>query len=190
MKISAKDFRVYLSSLTTEDAEAIEININDPEVISGINNPDVHSPYLVEHAMLFIGATMLKYETREEFHFGVRLLNGEFIGMCALFNIDNLNRKCEIGYWLGKKHWGNGYAKEAIKLLMGFGFSELSLNKISAKTLVGNARSIKLLGSLGFVNEGTSRKEIFRMDEFLDESNFGILSSEYTGIDIDVVDYK
>jgi [ribosomal protein S5]-alanine N-acetyltransferase len=189
MRISAKDFRVYLATLTTEDAEAIEIHINDPEVISGINNPEVQLPYRVEDATLFIGLSMQKYERREEFHLGVHLVSGELVGMCALFNIDNINKKCEIGYWLGKKHWGNGYAKEALRLIMDFGFSELKLNKIYASVIPENARSIKLLGTLGYVNEGKSRQNMLQGGKFVDELNFSILSSEHTEGYIDVVDY-
>jgi [ribosomal protein S5]-alanine N-acetyltransferase len=191
MKISSDGFKVYLSTLTTADAESIELNINDPDVVAGINNPNVHYPYKVEDAMQFIGYSMIKYDAGEEFHVAIRLANdNQLVGLCALFNLDRSNNRAEIGYWLGKSHWGKGYAKEALRLLMSFGFGKLELNKIYAKALVGNERSIGLLGSLGFSNEGIEKEEVFRDGKFLDEARLSMLKRDFkNGVNV-VVTYE
>ena len=133
MRISAKGSDVYLSTLNTNDAQSICESINDPEVIAGISNPVIHYPYTIDDATQFIRLSMLKYDSKEEFHMGVRARNGNLVGLCAIFNIDRENRKAEVGYWLGRQHWGKGYAKGAMHLLLAFGFGELNLNRIHAK---------------------------------------------------------
>jgi RimJ/RimL family protein N-acetyltransferase len=190
MMISYGNLKVYLNTLSAEDAKPIEENINDPEVIAGISNPTVVYPYLSEHAEKFIEFAIHKYLLREEFHLGIHLVSGELIGMCAIFNIDNVNRNAEIGYWVGKKHWRQGYAKESLRLAISFCFNMLKLHRVYAKVLTGNVGSIKLLESLKFSNEGIGREDAFQMGKFQDEFRFGLLEQEFAQLDIDVVDYQ
>ncbi len=188
MKVSAKGFSIYLNTPTIDDAEAIRENANDREI--AINVPNIPNPYGIENALQFIGFAIQKYELKEDFHMCIRLLNGEFIGLCALVNIDKLNRKAELGYWVGAKYRGKGFAKEALRLIIGFGFSYLDLNRIYAKVLVHNERSVNLLNSLNFRKEGTNRDDVFHDGRFMDDVIFGVLKREYKdGIGVIVEDY-
>ena len=109
----------------------------------------------------------------------VRLQSGGFIGMCAIANIDNANMRAELGYWIGRRHWGKGYGKEAVRLMLHFAFATLRLNRVCARVVVGNERSIGLLGALGFKEEGIAREGIFHMGRFMDVIQFSIIRSEY-----------
>ena len=55
-----------------------------------------------------------------------------------------------MGYWLGKKYWGKGFATEAVGRLLELGFDELDLNEIYASYKVGNKASKKVLEKSGF----------------------------------------
>lgn len=177
MKIYSIDSRVYLNTLNRNDAKPLEVIGNDYEIF--YNTPSVPYPYSMEHAVVFVESAIEKYMRREEFHMGIRLQSNELIGMCALSNIDLTNKKAELGYWLGKMYWGKGYATEALNLMLGFGFDKLDLNKIYAKVLSYNERSIKLLSSLKFSKEGINRQDIFHMGKFFDDISFGLLKKEY-----------
>lgn len=63
--------------------------------------------------------------------------------------------------------------------MLGFGFRELGLNKIYAKVLTYNERSIKLLESLKFYREGTNREDVLHMGMFLDDLTFSMLKRNY-----------
>jgi RimJ/RimL family protein N-acetyltransferase len=178
MKISSSGFSVYLGSISKDDAEAIESNGNDYEIASSM--PSIPHPYKREDILAFIDFANYKYLNRDEYHLAVRLDNGTLIGMCALANIDTLNRKAELGYWLGRKYWGKGYAKQAIRLIMHLGFEELELNKIYAKVLTNNERSIGLLNSLKFQKEGLNREDVLHMGRFVDDFTFSMLKKDYT----------
>lgn len=189
MRISAKGFRLYLNTLSADDAHAIKEAADDEEI--AMNSPAMPYPYEMQYVLSFLERAMQKYIAKEEFHFGIYLLDGEIIGLCALASVDMTNKKAELGYWVAKTHWGRGYGKEALKLILRFAFRDLGLNRIYARVLTANERSIRLLTSLNFQNEGTNRDDVFHLGVFMDDFIFGLLKSEYRdNTDIDVVDYQ
>lgn len=58
--------------------------------------------------------------------------------------------ECELGYWLGKPFWGQGYMPEAAKALLDRGFSELKMNTIWCGYYIGNEKSKRVQEKLGF----------------------------------------
>lgn len=59
-------------------------------------------------------------------------------------------RSCELGYWLGKKYWGNGFATEAVNGILDFGFNNLKRKEIYAAYKLGNEGSKRVLKKCGF----------------------------------------
>lgn len=99
--------------------------------------------------------------------------------MISLMKIDYKNKNTEIGYWLGRKYWGKGIMKEAIKLILNFGFKKLKLVRIYARVMHPNISSAKLLEKSGFRYEGRMRKTILRRGKWMDELRYSILSNEF-----------
>lgn len=79
------------------------------------------------------------------------------IGEVRCSNIDWVNRKAEIGIVIGNEFRCNGYATEAIELLMIFAFGRMNLNRLEAQYVEENTVSKGLFNKLGFVEEGTIR---------------------------------
>jgi ribosomal-protein-alanine N-acetyltransferase len=77
--------------------------------------------------------------------------DGEVIGKAGLWQFP------EIGFILHPKHWGRGYAQEALSLVIDRGFGVHGLAKIEADVDPRNLASLKLLRRLGF--QETGRKE-------------------------------
>lgn len=88
----------------------------------------------------------------------IELESNEIIGTCGYNFLDFENQKAEIGYDIAKSFWGRGYASEAIRTLLEYGFSSLNMNRIEAKVEPENVNSIKLLQNLNFTFEGTLRQ--------------------------------
>ncbi len=82
----------------------------------------------------------------------------EIIGSCGYNFLDFEHEKAEIGYDLAQAYWGKGYASEAIGYLVDYAFTSLQFNRIEAKVVPQNIRSIKLLEKLDFTFEGTLRE--------------------------------
>lgn len=84
--------------------------------------------------------------------------SGEYLGMGVLINIELKpeNEKIEVGYRLAKRAWGKGYATEAAKALIKYGFEELSLEEIYGTTNPDHLVSQKTLMKCGLKDVGTA----------------------------------
>ena len=65
----------------------------------------------------------------------------------------------ELGYWLGRDHWGSGYATEAARCLLDHARDALGITRFKSGYMIGNEQSGKVLKKLGFREVG--EKEIF-----------------------------
>jgi len=103
----------------------------------------------------------------------------ELVGAIGL-TFDHAHKKAELGYWIGKPFWNQGYATEATNAVLGYGFVTLGLNRISAKHLARNPASGKVLKKVGLVFEGTARQDILKWDKFEDSNWYGIIRDEWS----------
>jgi RimJ/RimL family protein N-acetyltransferase len=85
----------------------------------------------------------------------------------------------ELGYILGRSHWGKGYGYEAACLALDYAFANLAARRIMADTDPDNMGSIKLLEKLGFQREGYLREEWETHIGVRDSVIFGLLWNEW-----------
>jgi RimJ/RimL family protein N-acetyltransferase len=104
--------------------------------------------------------------------------DGRLIGAIGLI-VERSGRKAEMGYWIGKPHWGKGYATEAARAVIAFGFDGLSLNRIFAHHMTRNPASGRVLEKAGMTFEGELRQHVLKWDRFEDVRIYGILRSEH-----------
>ena len=110
--------------------------------------------------------------------------NDELIGNCSFTEIDLIHRNAMLGIFIGdEKNRGNGYGKEAIKLLLEYGFNNLNLNNIMLNVYEFNKGAIKVYESLGFKKFGTRHKSYYFKGKFYDEIQMEILKEEYNEIE-------
>jgi len=62
----------------------------------------------------------------------------------------NITAKGEIGCWIGRKYWNQGFATETIERIIEFGFKELKLEKMWAATRTENKPVFRLMEKTGF----------------------------------------
>jgi ribosomal-protein-alanine N-acetyltransferase len=83
---------------------------------------------------------------------------GELLGGITLGNLRyGVARSGHIGYWIGERFAGQGFMSEALGLLASYAFDGLTLHRIEAACIPGNARSIRVLEKAGFQREGLLR---------------------------------
>jgi len=101
------------------------------------------------------------------------------VGSCLLFNLDEANEHVEVGYVLGKAHWGNGFMREAVTALIDYAFDRLRMRRVEAIADPRNTPSDRLLSSLGFMREGLLRQRWMRNGEMQDGCYYGLLRHEW-----------
>ena len=106
----------------------------------------------------------------------------QFMGGIRLVANTKFN-SAEIGFWLGKKYWQNGYTFEAASEVIRFGFENLNLNRLEAHAMTENTSSIKLLERLGFNREGIHPDLVIKWGEYKDVITFGLLKRDYSKSD-------
>ena len=75
--------------------------------------------------------------------------DGRLIGNCGIRRKPGNDWEADIGYELDPQFWGNGFATEAARAVVNFGFRELGLHRISSWCIADNAASVRVLGRLG-----------------------------------------
>ncbi|MDN4491971.1 GNAT family N-acetyltransferase [Ureibacillus aquaedulcis] len=115
---------------------------------------------------------------RSRFVFAV-IVDNKLIGSGEINIQDFIDRKGEIGYVVHPDFWGLGYATEVARILIEFGFTQLSLHRISATCDPRNIGSVKVLEKVGMVREGTIRDDFIIHDGWRDSHLYGILEHEW-----------
>jgi RimJ/RimL family protein N-acetyltransferase len=84
--------------------------------------------------------------------------DGSYIGRCGLYpklkEEGRVAGEAVLGFYLARQFWGQGFATEAGRAFVDFGFDELKLRRIVTSVQVENAGSIRVLEKLGFVVTG------------------------------------
>ena len=104
--------------------------------------------------------------------------DGRQIGGIGL-RVDDQHQHAELGYWLGVPYWGQGYATEASREMLRYGFEVLGLHRIVASHFRHNPASGNVLRKLGMRDEGCQREHLRKWDRFVDSESYGILRQEW-----------
>ncbi len=83
---------------------------------------------------------------------------GTLVGACNITHIDRgTAQSAKLGYWIGERFTGRGFARAAVKASTTFCFERLGLHRVEAAVQTDNAASIKVLKAAGFTFEGVAR---------------------------------
>ena len=106
-------------------------------------------------------------------------LSGSAIGTCLVFRYDEGSRRAELGYALGRSHWGAGYMREALHAVIGHAFGAMGLRRLEAEVNPANGASVRLLERLGCVREGVLRQRWVSAQQPYDVAMYGLLRHEF-----------
>jgi ribosomal-protein-serine acetyltransferase len=110
----------------------------------------------------FIRSALKQHAANSGTHLGIRR-QGTLVGVIGFLYIDWINRKAEIGYWLGDEYLGRGIMTRCCRAVVDLAFTKLKLNRVEMRVAAGNAKSRAIPERLGLHNEGVLR-EAQRLD--------------------------
>jgi len=169
--------RLVIRHPRPEDADDLLTVFGDEEVMRYWS----HEPLVTRSAVTsYIESIDSLFHNRELFQWAIQH-RGEHrvIGTVTLHELMEQNRRAEVGFILGREHWGRGLATEAVRSLCRFAFDQLGLHRLEADIDPRNTASEKLLVRLGFGKEGLLRERWYTYGEWSDSALYGLLSSEF-----------
>lgn len=132
-------------------------------------------PYTEEDARVFLELA----KNPDKIRLAITLRSeGRQIGGIGL-RVDQQHQHAELGYWVGVPYWGQGYATEAAREMLRYGFEDLQLHRIFASHFKHNPASGSILKKIGMRHEGCQREHLRKWDEFVDSELYGILRREW-----------
>jgi RimJ/RimL family protein N-acetyltransferase len=137
--------RLVLRAPHLEDGKAVAALANDRRIAE--NTEKIPHPYRMQDAERFIaGANALPGST----NYLITLADDTIIGSVRLdIDVDG-GITSNIGYWLGTRYWGKGYATEAVRALIDHAFTELDHAALQSSVRVTNPVSRRVLEKCGF----------------------------------------
>lgn len=140
--------RLLLRPWRINDVELLFEYAKDPEVGTAAGWPPHKN---IEESKMIIEKILMNDQT-----WAIELKNsGQMIGCIGYIKESSGHMKMgesevEVGYWIGRPMWGNGYASEALAALIGFCFDTLHCDTIWGSHFLDNHKSARVMQKCGF----------------------------------------
>jgi len=171
--------RLIIRDFTENDLDDFHEIFSDAEVMENCEPPYPH-----EKSLEFLQSFCINRKPKGGYA-AVLKETGKVIGYILFKNSDG-DEIYEIGWIFNKAYWRQGYASEACKEVIRYGFEELKLHKIVAEAIDAN-KSVSLMKKLGMVCEGVQRKHCkawARNNEWEDLYWYAILAEDYNSSNV------
>jgi len=169
--------RLILRGFTLADAAAVQMLAGDPAVADTTLN--IPHPYEDGRAEAWISTHQSTFDNGEGVVWAIVTPDGTLMGGISIRLEPRFNR-AEMGYWLGKPFWNQGFGSEAARAVIAHGFGALGLNRVYATHLVRNPASGRVMQKAGMTREGRLRQHVRKGTVYEDLEMYGILRQEWT----------
>lgn len=168
--------RLVLRPFVPDDAAAVQAQVSDREVAS--TTAAIPHPYPEGGAAMWIGTHAQRHAAGEGVVLAIVLReSGEVVGSIEM-RLMPAHRGADLGYWIGRPHWGRGYATEAADALLRWGFATRDLHRVHAAHFSRNPASGAVLRKVGMRHEGRLRRHVLKWGVLEDLDVYGILADE------------
>ena len=169
--------RLVLGTFESDDATELQRMAGAREIAD--TTVSIPHPYALDHALAWIGNQRRESVRGRATNFAIRLLPGSpLIGSASLRDIDHEHLQAELGFWIGRDWWGQGYASEAAAAVIRFGFETLGLNRICAHHMARNPAAGQVLLHVGMQREGLLRERVKKWGVYEDVVLYAILRED------------
>ena len=170
--------RMVLRPLMEKDAPVVRRLARSRKI--AYTTPWVFLPYSEKQALLWIASTAHHFAQRTSVEFGIQLkCGGRLVGLVGLDPMIAHDSVAELWFIITVACWGNGYATEAGRAAVQFGFEHLGLNRICGYHMVRNPVSGRVLAKLGMKREGLLRQHVRKNEVFEDVALMALLREEW-----------
>lgn len=171
--------RIRLREIEERDLPLVHEYASDPEVVRYMTwGPNASADETGTHLRLQM--VEAQATPRDAFELAVALLQSdELVGRVRLTVESHAHKRGSIGYVMRRTRWGLGYATEAARVIVAFGFTELGLHPIEATCAPENVGSVRVLEHIGMRREGQLRQNLLAHGVWRDSLVYGVLRDEW-----------
>jgi len=174
-----KTARLILRPWNTADADVLQLLAGRREIADTMIS--VPHPFTKHHAETWIAGHAQAYARGNALHFAITLAStGSLVGAIELRDINTEHSHAELSVWVGVEWWGQGFATEAARAVLGHGFEQCNLNRIVAFHMVRNPASGCVLERIGMRREGLLRQGVRKWNQFEDVVVMAALRDSYS----------
>ena len=116
--------------------------------------PWCHAEYSLQEARAWLRLQVQAFNERKWFEFSIVEPDGAYLGQCGLNQLDELNRRCNLGYWVRSSAIRRGVATRAVSLLRDWAFAHTDLVRLEIIIAAGNHASVRVAEKAGAAREG------------------------------------
>ncbi|MDI2586252.1 GNAT family N-acetyltransferase [Psychrobacillus sp. NEAU-3TGS] len=141
--------RLLFRSYTQDDFDFLYGMLSDPDMVCYIGNGETRD---LKGAEVFLEWIYSQYEMNSEYGLKVvvRKEDNVPVGHAGIVPQKVKGKdELEVGYWIAKKYWGNGYASEAAKAFLHRGEKQLGVDRFISLIQQGNKASRKVAAKNG-----------------------------------------
>jgi 8-oxo-dGTP diphosphatase len=149
--------RLILRPYGQDDAAAIAALLNDAEMARFLMV--IPHPFVQFDARQLVKAAWRRLTTGRGFDLLVVAKDGGAPIGSAGIGLHDEGTRGELGFWIGRAHWGHGYATEAASRILAFAQDALAVSRFTATATADNAASRRVLEKLGFAETGRTEKQ-------------------------------
>ncbi len=172
--------RLLLREFRLTDWPAVDAYTSDPDVVKYMHFGPTTEAETREHLAGCLAAAA--EEPRRIYELAVVLRAGEqLIGGATIAIHPHEGRHASFSYLLHTQYWGKGYATEAMRTLIEFGFTVLHLHRLEDTCDTRNQASVRVMEKLGMSREGLLRETLWRDVRWYDEYLYALLAHEWAG---------
>jgi ribosomal-protein-alanine N-acetyltransferase len=175
---SVVSWRMVMRPLMAKDAGVVQRLDRSHKVAYMTHWPFL--PHSELKALRWIDFTAKNFARRSSVEFAIQLKSGgRMVGLIGLDHINAEDSVAELWYMIVPSCWGKGYATEAARAAVRFGFEHLGLNRIWSYYMVRNPASGRVLAKVGMKREGLLRQHVRKNGVFEDVVARGLLREEW-----------
>jgi [ribosomal protein S5]-alanine N-acetyltransferase len=168
--------RLVLRPFAMSDADAVTALAGAREVAA--TTLLIPHPYQKSDAEKWIAGHEAEFASGAGADFAIVVRDGPVVGAIGL-RLSKEHNRADLGYWIGVRFWGCGYATEAGREILRYGFLDRGMERLTAHHFATNPASGRVIEKLGLKKEGVFPRHVRKWGEYVDCVMFGVLREDW-----------
>jgi [ribosomal protein S5]-alanine N-acetyltransferase len=178
-RLTTPSQRLVLRPFVPDDAPAVQDLLSDAQIAAGTLR--IPHPYPAGAAAAWIATLAPKWAEGRFAAWALTDAASDVVRGAISLRVTPAHRRAEVGYWVARASWGQGYATDAVRAIIAYGFDRLKLHRIEGHCYAENPASARVMQRAGMRHEGRVRGAVFRNGVARDLELYGIIQTDPRG---------